>query len=379
MRVAICVTHLLGTGHLARVLTLARALAAAGDEPLVLSGGLPAPHLSTEGVGLIQLPPVRSDGVDFSRLLDPQGDLAGADYMERRARLLRERMADFAPDVLLTELFPFGRRSLKEEYLNLLADQAERRPRPLICASIRDILAPPSKPRKATFAEETLRDHYDAVLVHAVEELTPLELSWPVTPALAGYLHYTGFVAPPPAGPHPARTGEGEVLVSAGGGDVGRHLFECASQAARLDPGRNWRLLVGGGDSAARVASLRASAPENLIVEAARSDFRQMLYHAAASVSFCGYNTALDILQAGTPAVFVPFDAGQEVEQGIRAKALSARDGITVVPSDRLDAETLLAAVTAVTDAPRRPAIEDGMDGAARSAGLLTTLLADRA
>jgi len=45
-----------------------------------------------------------------------------------------------------------------------------------------------------------------------------------------------------------------------------------------------------------------------------------MLYHAAASVSLCGYNTALDILQAGTPAVFVPFDDGSEVEQGLRAR-----------------------------------------------------------
>ena len=51
-----------------------------------------------------------------------------------------------------------------------------------------------------------------------------------------------------------------------------------------------------------------------------------MLYHAAASVSLCGYNTALDVLQSGVPAVLVPFDNGGEVEQSLRAEALAPQE-----------------------------------------------------
>ncbi|HBR43215.1 MAG TPA: glycosyltransferase, partial [Sulfitobacter sp.] len=43
MKVSIVVTHLLGTGHLARALTLGRAYGAAGHDVQVVSGGMPAP------------------------------------------------------------------------------------------------------------------------------------------------------------------------------------------------------------------------------------------------------------------------------------------------------------------------------------------------
>ena len=73
--------------------------------------------------------------------------------------------------------------------------------RPLICASVRDILAPPSKPAKAQLADDLIAQYYDAVMVHADGDVTPLSLSWPVSPALQDKLHYTGFVAPPAASP----------------------------------------------------------------------------------------------------------------------------------------------------------------------------------
>ena len=50
MRVLICVTHLLGTGHLARALTLARAFAEDGHQVAVASGGLPVSHFDTAGI-----------------------------------------------------------------------------------------------------------------------------------------------------------------------------------------------------------------------------------------------------------------------------------------------------------------------------------------
>ena len=60
MKVMIVVTHLLGTGHLTRALTLARAFAAAGDQVVLLSGGVPVGHLDFDGIALVQLPPLKS-------------------------------------------------------------------------------------------------------------------------------------------------------------------------------------------------------------------------------------------------------------------------------------------------------------------------------
>ena len=366
MKVMIVVTHLLGTGHLARALTLARAYNAAGDDVCVVSGGTPAPLLTKPTDRLVQLPPVRSDGIDFSRLLTSDGVDATPTYMAMRQVELLDTLTDFTPDILITELFPFGRRILRAEFRALLEAAKTLNSAPLICASIRDILAPPSKPKKAAFADDMIAEFYDTVLVHSDEALTPLEISWPVSETLRPKLHYTGFVAPTAAGAHPNAAGTEEIIVSAGGGDVGAHVYEAALAAAPY-LGRPMRILVGGTSPRMRIDALRNVAPANVTVEAARPDFRQMLCHAAASVSLCGYNTALDILQAGTPAVFVPFDEGGEVEQGLRATALAKKDGIEVLARADLSPQILCAALDTVITAPRREDRIGRFDGAART------------
>ena len=78
MRVMIVVTHLLGTGHLVRALNIARACVDAGHSVTLVSGGMPVVHLDFTGVNLVQLPPLRSDGVDFTRLLTSDGSVASA-------------------------------------------------------------------------------------------------------------------------------------------------------------------------------------------------------------------------------------------------------------------------------------------------------------
>lgn len=373
MKVMIVVTHLLGTGHLSRARTLARAFAAAGEDVLLVSGGFPAPQLDLSGIDLLQLPPLRSDGTDFSRLLDDSGGLADATLFDARRAALVAALDRMRPDVLITELFPFGRRNLTTEFTALL-DAARALPRrPVILSSIRDILAPPSKPEKAARAAVLIAGCYDAVLVHSDPAVSRLDASWPVTPELAQRLRYTGYVAPPPPEPHPARAGMDEILVSAGGGAVGDPVFRAALGAASRTPGLRWRLLVGG-DATRRIAALRADAPANVELEPARPDFRQMLHHAAASVSLCGYNTTMDVLQTGIPAVLVPFDAGNEVEQGLRARSLAPLPRIAVLKNADLTADTLARTVADVIAQGRRQGEAVDFNGAAQSVAIAHTM-----
>ncbi len=315
MQVLILVTHLLGTGHLSRALNLARAFVAHGHTVDVVSGGMPAPHLNTDGITLHQLPAVRSDGTNFSTLLTAHDTAADQAYLTKRQRNIEGIFNTLQPDFLITELYPFGRRVLSSEFLNLLSTAKANTKRCAIFSSIRDILAPPSKPSKATKADQIIAQYYDGVFVHSDPTTTPLDQSWPVSKTLAKKLHYTGYVAPTIAGPHPDLEGQNEIIVSAGGGSVGKAIFECAIEAASLDTSQNWRILVGGSNSANEIKRLKKRArSNNLTIESTRPDFRQMLHHAACSVSMCGYNTALDLMQTGTASVFIPFDEGGEVE-----------------------------------------------------------------
>jgi len=379
MKVLIAVTHLLGAGHLSRALTLARAFVAEGHVVTVLSGGLPVAQFDAGGVTLRQLPPLRSDGTNFTRLLTAEGDEVDTDYLTRRLLDITHTAAEFKPDIVITELFPFGRRVLRWEFMMLVDSARFYNPYSIILASVRDILAPPSTREKAQKTERIVQKLYDGVLVHSDPTSTPLEQSWPVTPALHEKLLYTGYVAPPPAGPHPDRLGQGEVIVSAGGGSVGRHLFTTAVAAAGLSPALRWRVLVGGGNAQAVIAELSAKATPNIILEPARPDFRQMLTHAACSVSMCGYNTALDLLQAGTPSLFIPFDEGGEVEQTLRAESLSHLPMMQMLRAADLTPERLLQEVEVLAKLPRGKVPDLRFNGAQESVRIACDIAEGRA
>jgi predicted glycosyltransferase len=379
-RLTILVTHLLGTGHLSRALTLAAACRAGGFEARVISGGMPATHLDISGLDLVQLPPVRSDGVNFTRLLDSAGDPVTTRLMSERSRSILGAFEEFPPEVLITELFPFGRRILHEEFETALGAAKRMARPPLVLSSIRDILAPPSRPEKAEQTEARLARFYDGVLVHSDPDVIALAASWPVTAKLATMLHYTGFIAAASApGKDIDENGAGEILVTAGGGPVGRKLFETAVLAARIGGTRRWRLLVGGGDAAGICARLNdAAGHAPVMAEPARRDYRDMLSRCAAAVGQCGYNTALDWLQAGVPGVFVPFAQGGEVEQSLRAQSLGERYGYGLIAEEDLTPENLAEAAATAIGRGRIVAGTVKLDGGAGSARIIGKLLRAR-
>lgn len=376
MQVLILVTHLLGTGHLSRALTLARAFVAHGHGVTVLSGGMPAPHLKSDGIILHQLPPVRSDGTNFTRLLTADNAPADDDHLAGRKSMILDVLNTVKPDAIITELFPFGRRILRDEFGALLTAAQNSC---IVLSSIRDILAPPSKPAKAEKTDQIIDQFYDGVLVHSDPTTTPLNQSWPVSDMLSKKLHYTGYVAPAPARLHPDQAGKDEIIVSAGGGSVGTELFECAVQTALLKPHLKWRMLIGGASPAVEIKRLQNLATGSCLhIEPARPDFRQLLHHAACSVSMCGYNTALDLLQAGTPSVFIPFDDGGEVEQTLRAKSLAKHPSFAVVSSAELTPQKLLDAVQSVQEVGRFDSDTLEFNGAAETVRITAEMVSKR-
>jgi len=359
VRVFFYVQHLLGIGHLKRAATLAQALRAAGFEVTLASGGAPV-----AGIRVLQLPPVSSP--DFKQLLDENGKPVDDAWKTRRRDALLGAFQQFLPEILLIELFPFGRRQMRFELLPLLEAAHQARPRPLVVCSVRDLIQP--NPAREEEGLERFERYFDRLLVHGDPAVAPFERSFGKAARLAGKLYYTGYVVEEsPMG----CTGKDEVLVSAGGGAVGRRLLETAIQARPLTRlrDRTWRILAGlNFDSFERLAS---RAGENLIVERARNDFTLRLKNCVLSVSQAGYNTVLETLQAGAKAVLVPFAGGGESEQTLRARLLAERGLVHVVEEDVLTAATLAAAVDRAAAGPRPAPGAVDLGGARRSAELL--------
>jgi predicted glycosyltransferase len=352
----IYVQHLLGIGHLKRAAALARALRAAGFDVTLASGGAPV-----EGIPVLQLPPASSP--DFRTLIDEHGKPVDEAWKARRRDLLLGAFRDH--DVLIVELFPFGRRQMRFELIALL----EKAQGALVVCSVRDLLQP--NPAKEAEAVERFERYFDRLLVHGDPGIARFEQTFGQAARLAGKLHYTGYVAdePPPAGD----AGRDEVLVSAGGGAVGRRLLETAVAARPLTRlrDRTWRVLAG-----VNARDLGTLGGEGVIVERARNDFTLRLRNCVLSVSQAGYNTVVETLQAGARAVLVPYAGGGEAEQSLRAGLLARRGLVQVVEEQALTPQALASAVERALEEPRPSPGAIDLDGARKSAGLIRSWLA---
>lgn len=373
-RVLIHVQHLLGTGHLQRAGLIARALVAKGAAVTLVTGGFPLPGFRVDGGRVVQLPPLKAADASFRTLVGPDGRaLDDATRAERRALLLAA-FADSRPDVVVTETYPFGRGSLRFELEPLIDAVRTARPRPLLLASIRDILvAKPDPARRQAMVDRFLAE-YDGLLVHADPRLIRLEGSLPEAPQLSDHIRYTGFVAPAPA-LATAGMPEGEVVVSAGGGVVGRALLDAALAARPLTRHARtpWRLITGRNLPEADFTALATQADDGIVIERFRSDLPALFTRAALSISQAGYNTAIELLQARVPMVLVPFAEAAETEQLARARLLSQAGVAEMVEPEALDPARL---ARAIDRARQPPLLEVDMDGAGNSAAMILQMAA---
>jgi len=360
MKVFFHVQHLLGIGHLRRAATLAQALRAAGFEVTLASGGMPV-----SGIPVLQLPPASSDAA-FKELLDERGRPVDDAWKARRREALLAAWRASDAEVLMIELFPFGRRQMRFELLPLLDAAKARARKPLVVCSARDLIQ--WRPTREPEMLDTFERYFDRLLVHGDPAVA--RFNFGLAAKIADRLHYTGYVVNKN---EKAEVGSGEVLVSAGGGAVGRPILDAALAARPLTSLRDhpWRLLAGINAPEAQLASLRASAGPGVMVERARQDFTARLGNCVLSISQAGYNTVMETLAARARAVIVPFAGGGEAEQTMRSRLLVARGLVEMVEEDVLNPRSLAEAIERARARPRPAPGDIDLDGAAASARLL--------
>ena len=388
-RVFFYVQHLLGIGHLKRAVTLARAMAAAGLEVTLASGGLPVPELeaaaSVHGVRFVQLPPASAADLTFKVLVDGIGRPVDDEWKRVRGAALLAAWRAADPDVLVLELFPFGRRQMRFELLPLLDAASGAARRPAIACSVRDVLGAQKSAQRQEEALALVERYFDRVLVHGDLGAIPFERTFPLAGRIAARIEYTGYVVDDarPAAGNAGNAGAGEVIVSAGGGAVSAGLLAAAIRAKPLTAlrDRRWRVLAGNNlppEDFQELAKLAADAT-GIELERSRPDFTTLLANCALSVSQAGYNTLMEIVSAAAPAVVVPFARGQETEQTLRARCFVERGLLEMVEESALAPETLAAAIDRAAQKPRIAPGSLNLDGARRSAALIKQLASGRA
>lgn len=367
------VQHLLGIGHLARASRIARALAEDGFEVTVVTGGTPVPGFPGPLVQHVALQPITSGDAGFSGLADIDGNPVDDAFKENRKEQLLAAFHQSKPDIVIIEAFPFGRRQVRFELLPLLEAIAALENKPLVVTSLRDILQERSKPGRDEETVALVKQYFDRVLVHGDPAFARLEDTFPLAAEITDKVIYTGLVAAPaPAQP----TERFDVIVSAGGGAVGNALIRAALDAARSIGGSlSWALITGPNLPQSDFDAISADAPAHVSVYRFRPDFAGLLAGAKLSVSQAGYNTVCDILRAGCHALLIPFTAGGETEQTVRAERLEKLGLAHVLTEDDLSAESMTRAIETALAATNRPPHTLDLDGAQRTAEILRGLI----
>ncbi len=371
--------HSLGMGHWVRAMTLANALSSE-FRVTFLNGGRVPDHQSTNvDLDMLNMPPLGMNEDHQLYSQDPRYSVKEA--LTARKQLILDEYAMLKPKVVLIELFPFGRKKLAGELLPLLkAARQDSQSRPLVLCSLRDIMvnARKDQSRHDERARWITDRYFDGLLVHADPRFARLEDSFQPRHPLKTPLLYTGFVGPAriTGANKPQRRG---VLVSAGGGMVGTPLFRAAIQAHTV----NWaseRLpmtIVAGPflpEADWQVLTAQAQGLEGLTVLRSVPAMQPLLDAHSISVSQCGYNTVMDILESRMPALVVPFVRGQEDEQIQRAQKLAQLGLVKVLNPTELTGQHLAEQIMQLRDFSPNPA---GLDlaGADNTLRLIQELL----
>jgi len=366
--------HSVGIGHLMRSLVIAEALTHDFRVVFLNGGVFPPGVVPPHGVEIVDLPPL---GLE-SRHLVSRGEERDIDRIKSvRKAVVLGTYDRVRPEVVLVELFPFGRKKFAFELLPLL--KRTRRPigwRPSVLCSVRDILvsARPDQQHHDDRARWLCNRYFDGVMVHADPALAEFSESFRPSRPLAVPVHYTGFVARDGGGARDDTHGA-HVLVSAGGGLAGGDLLRAAVAAHALAPAgtrRRMRIVAGPFLPESEWLDLRASAEGFPDIELVRSvpDLGAEMRYAAVSVSQCGYNTAMDILGAHVPALVVPYAAQREDEQSNRARRLAQLGLLRVLDTATLTPAALVREISATAEfRPARTAL--CLDGARRTAEIV--------
>lgn len=374
--------HSLGMGHLVRGLAIAAALERRFDVQFLNGGRFPAGLEAPQGLTIHDLPPLGMTAGGALTSLDDRYSVESAKAY--RQAHIRDVFRRTRPAVILIELFPFGRKKFADELIPLLdAAIACRTRRPIVVCSLRDILVEGrgDQQRHDDRAARLVNKYFDAVIVHADPRFARIEESFHPRIPLSTPILYSGFVH---RGGRMDRLQDLEpsILVSAGGGMVGGPLFRAALAAHReLWATRRLPMRIVAGpflpDAEWDALISEAEGMMGLTIERAVPDLAPLMGRVAVSISQCGYNTSMDIVAAGVPALVVPFAEGDKNEQRNRADRLEQLGIVKTIAPDELSANALVAGVIALLDKrPPRAALD--LDGASRTTSLIERLIAER-
>jgi predicted glycosyltransferase/nucleoside-diphosphate-sugar epimerase len=296
-----------------------------------------------------------------------------------RSRLIHEAAMAFAPDVLLVDHMPHGAMGELIPVLDALRGGPTR-----VVLGLRDIIDAPHVVRQRWQAEgayDALARYYDEVLIYGSQDVFDVCSAYDWPDNLAALAHYCGFVCTPQAPDDPKRmrarrlagVPRGAMIAAMAGGGADAHelMSTLLDALPAIHAERPCVLEIVTGPFMPDAQRLDLKRRAEALPVRMRTLVRNPLSRVAAAdlvVAMAGYNTTMEVLRQGTPALLVP-RRGPSSEQRMRASQFAQRGWVSQLDPDDLRPDRLADAVLAALTpepAPRASSPPD-LDGLARA------------
>jgi len=361
-----------GLGHWRRTLALAQEVTARDPSAsaLIATGTAAAAGFPLgERIEVLGLPALARDQAGAP--MSPRLSIPPSHLQSLRSQVALAAADSFRPDVVVVDKTPLG---IGGELLPMLRSLRQRG-RSNVVLGLRDIEDDPARVRQgwqAAGMRDAIETYYDAVCVYG-PELGLDALACAGWSDLSIPVHHVGYVASAAAPASSSVADDPYLLVTTGGGVDGVAVADAVLGSLRRRPiGLRTLVLAGPLMPAEDVARLQDLAADlDVTVERFRSDAHALIAGARAVVCMAGYNTVAEVLLSGTPALVVPRTRPSR-EQLLRAELLGRAGLVEVLLPDLLAPAAVGAALDRVLARPRLRAADEGYDGAARAAGVLS-------
>ncbi len=390
-RLAIYSQDGLGLGHMRRTSSIAHQFLETlpGAGILTLSDSQLGQFFKTlPNHDYLKLPSIVKDGPGIWRAANLPLSFDSIHCM--RSELICSALLSFMPDILLVDHMPHGAMGeLMPALSSLKAIGAGTK----VVLGLRDILDSPEVIQqrwKVEGAFDVLQEFYDQILIYGMRDIFDLVDQYRFPENIAEKVHYCGYVCTPDLPRYGSRArmqslskaqkGSRLIVAMAGGGADAYPVMSAlldAFPAIHADHPSVLVLITGPFMPADQRHDLETRS-RGLPVKVRESVSDPLSYMEAADliVAMAGYNTTIEILRSGKPAILIP-RLGPSAEQRTRARLFADRGWIEMIDPAELTPDRLASQVIANMTRGVEPAAisRPDLNGVIAATGNLVELL----
>jgi predicted glycosyltransferase len=334
--------HILGMGHLIRSIEIVKGLIPDFQICFINGGKVIKEFEFPTEIEVINIPAVQTDS-EFNELSPVDDRLTMEEVETKRTNILLKTCDRFQPDILIIELYPFGRRRFSFELIPLVEKAKSLGTK--IVSSVRDIIV--TKQNRERHEEKVcklINKYFDLLLIHGDPNFVKLNLSFSRVNDLNCPVQYTGYVAQPLPEKRTITLDKPSILVSVGGGRFGHDLLECVANAAPILKKKiphQIYLFTGPFCPEPVLQKLQniTKLQDNIICDRYTPNLLDYMQQADLSIGMSGYNTTMNILSTGVKAMMMAFQGNNDKEQLTRLTKLAGLGRVKMIQPQDLNPE----------------------------------------